>query len=202
MLENYNVESILFLDIETVPMVPDYNDLPDNFKKLWDRKAESLARYGQPTPEMPVPGPAEVFERAGIYAEFGKIVCISTGVYRNSVAWIKSFYGDDEKVLLEEFVSFLVKLSAKNVQFLCAHNGKEFDFPYMIRRMLVNGVKVPADSRSFREKAMGGEPCGYDGALEIRRLQELHLPGTAGNAFRHPHSQGRYRRQGCGPCLL
>jgi 3'-5' exonuclease len=143
MLENYNVESILFLDIETVPMVQDYNDLPDNFKKLWDRKAESLARYTTPTPEIPVPGPAEVFERAGIYAEFGKIVCISTGVYRNSVAWIKSFYGDDEKLLLEEFVSFLVKLSAKNVQFLCAHNGKEFDFPYMIRRMLVNGIKVP-----------------------------------------------------------
>jgi 3'-5' exonuclease len=143
MLENYNVESILFLDIETVPMVHEYNELPDNFKKLWDRKAESLARYTQTTPEIPVPGPAEVFERAGIYAEFGKIVCISTGVYRNSVAWVKSFYGDDEKVLLEEFVSFLVKLTAKNVQFLCAHNGKEFDFPYMIRRMLVNGVKVP-----------------------------------------------------------
>jgi 3'-5' exonuclease len=142
MLEKVNIENILFLDIETVPMVANYNELPGNFKKLWDKKAEMLSLNDRRTEKEPK-SPEEIFMRAGIYAEFGKIICISTGVVHNQVTWIKSFYGDDEKQILQDFIEMLSKASGKNFKFLCAHNGKEFDYPFMIRRMLINGLQVP-----------------------------------------------------------
>ena len=142
MLDNINIESVLFLDIETVPMTPQYDDLSASFRRLWDRKSETLARYERNGTEV-TKTPSEWYERAGIYAEFGRIVCISTGALRNGTLWIKSFYGDDEKPLLKEFASMLEKSTDKKFMYLCAHNGKEFDFPYIIRRMLINGIAVP-----------------------------------------------------------
>jgi 3'-5' exonuclease len=145
MLENIHLDSVLFLDIETVPMVAEYADLPQNFRRLWDKKAEVLTR-GDRTPVAETPSPEQLFERAGIYAEFGKIICISTGFLQNGFLRIKSFYGEDEKQLLMDFTGMLLKATKateKKILFLCAHNGKEFDYPYMIRRMLVNGIKVP-----------------------------------------------------------
>jgi len=143
MLENYNIENIMFLDIETVPQYSTYEQLPLNVAALWDKKAGQLSRIekfnqdGEPKPD-------EVYERAGIYAEFGKIVCISTGIFRNKSLWIKSFYGDDENELLNGFINMLNKGKEKNIAYLCAHNGKEFDYPFLIRRMLINGLDVPA----------------------------------------------------------
>ena len=142
MLDNIRIENILFLDIETVPMAAHYEELSDLFRKHWDRKADSLARADRNQTE-PAKTPAEWFERAGIYAEFGKIVCISTGILRNGALWLKSYYSDDEPELLKEFAGMLMKSSEKLLFHLCAHNGKEFDFPYIIRRMLVNGIKIP-----------------------------------------------------------
>jgi 3'-5' exonuclease len=142
MLENINPENILFLDIETVPMTSRYEDLPDPFQRLWDKKAGQLLRNERSSDEEKK-SPVEIFQRAGIYAEFGKIICISTGVFRDQSLRIKSFYGDNENVLLTEFSEMLMKANKKRLQFLCAHNGKEFDYPYLIRRMLVKGVKVP-----------------------------------------------------------
>jgi len=143
MLETINPENILFLDIETVPMTSRYEDLPDPFKRLWDKKAEQLLRNDKSsTDEKKSPG--EFFQRAGIYAEFGKIICISTGVIRDQSLRIKSFHGDEEKELLIEFAEMLWKAHEKRFRFLCAHNGKEFDYPFLIRRMLVNGVKIPS----------------------------------------------------------
>jgi uncharacterized protein YprB with RNaseH-like and TPR domain len=136
MFSNLNIEKILFLDIETVPMVETYDDLPEPFKKLWDRKAGYLARS---TDEQP----AELFNRAGIYAEFGKIICISVGYMYNREFRIKSFYGEDEHQLLKDFSELLNRYYNQRDQLLCAHNGKEFDFPYMARRMLINGLPLP-----------------------------------------------------------
>jgi uncharacterized protein YprB with RNaseH-like and TPR domain len=56
---------------------------------------------------------------------------------------IKSFGGDDEKTLLREFADMLQKWSGDADKFLCAHNGKEFDYPYLCRRMVINGVTIP-----------------------------------------------------------
>jgi len=142
MLENYPIENILFLDIETVPQVSDFEDLSDPLKKLWVKKAEQLSKFDKFSGEEQK-SPGDVYERAGIYAEFGKIVCISTGIWRNNSLRIKSFYGEDEKQLLIDFTVMLQKAQEKRISFLCAHNGKEFDYPYIIRRLLINGLKIP-----------------------------------------------------------
>jgi len=141
MLEFLNLENVLFLDIETVPMCAEYKLLPDNYKKLWDRKAEFL-------PRRPEDSPAILFDRAGIFSEFGKVICISIGAVKTNdnrkTIKLKSFYGDDEKKLLEDFALLLNTSYTKKENLLCAHNGKEFDVPYLTRRMMIQGIKVPA----------------------------------------------------------
>jgi hypothetical protein len=125
------INNVLFLDIETVPLVYDYQELNEPFKKLWDLKWQF---HKDVTPE-------QQYAKAGIYAEFAKVVCICVGYFNGKEFRIKSFYGDDEKILLEDFKSTLEKHFSGYA--LCAHNGKEFDFPFMCRRMLVNGISLP-----------------------------------------------------------
>lgn len=133
------MKNILFLDIETVPQHESYQLLNDRWKKLWDIKANQIAK-NEETPE-------ELYPRAGIYAEFGKIICISVGFVNDDVNGrefrIKSFYGENEFIVLEEFCALLQHNYNPKSHFLCAHNGKEFDFPYLSRRILINGIKMP-----------------------------------------------------------
>lgn len=136
------VNNILFLDIETVPQYSSYSELPDVWKSLWDHKASFLVRNKETeTAET-------VYPRAGIYAEFGKIVCVGCGILSGSgnqkKITIKCFSGDDEKLLLIRFSEMLNKWSPGGSQYLCAHNGKEFDFPYLCRRLVVNHLPIPA----------------------------------------------------------
>ena len=139
MLNQINIESILFLDIETVPMYPFYEDMSEKFQKLWDKKSTYFREDDQT--------PADVYERAGIYAEFGKIICISVGtIYQKQGEMrcrVKSYAGDDEKKLLWEFVNMLNNHSKHTSIKLCAHNGQEFDYPYIARRCLINGIPIP-----------------------------------------------------------
>lgn len=147
-LEKIALENILFLDIETVPEYPNYTDLPQVFKDLWAKKSR---RFHTETE-----GSEEVYGRAGIFAEFGKIVCISAGYFHKSESGenlrITSFYGSDEKVLLSEFGQMVNTYFGKSKHYLCAHNGKEFDFPYIARRCLINGISIPAnmDTRGLK----------------------------------------------------
>lgn len=139
MLDNIQTENILFLDIETVPVTHKFNDLPENLQQLWDKKSKHFREDSQEA--------SEVYERAGIYSEFGKIVCISVGFITRkngkTTLRLKSFADHDEKKILIEFNTMLDKYFSKEEQFLCAHNGKEFDFPYIARRTLINGLKLP-----------------------------------------------------------
>ncbi|MBL4625827.1 MAG: 3'-5' exonuclease [Flavobacteriales bacterium] len=139
MLDNLRFDKVLFLDIETVPQHPGYENLSERMTGLWDRKSGQITR-DESTPE-------ENYNRAGIYSEFGKIVCISVGMAHgeesNLEFRLKSFFSDNEKQVLEEFSSLLGKYYNSNDHLLCGHNSKEFDFPYICRRMLVNGVKLP-----------------------------------------------------------
>ena len=128
---------ILFLDIETVSQQKSYEDLSERMQKLWDKKTSHLLKPGEETT------PAEMYERAGIYAEFGKIICISVGFFNGDRFRLKSFYSHDEKALLIDFANLLNRFYDFPESQLCAHNGKEFDFPYIARRMIVNGVVVP-----------------------------------------------------------
>ncbi len=139
MLENYPSEEILFIDIETVPQWPVFSDMPDNLKKHWEKKMSFQTDENTSAPEL--------FKRAGIYSEFGKIICISAGYIfqKNGEPHfkVKSFYDEDEKKLLAEFCNALEKFSAKGKKRLCAHNGQEFDYPYIARRTIINGLKLP-----------------------------------------------------------
>jgi DNA polymerase elongation subunit (family B) len=136
MLEQLDLQNILVLDIETVPQYPDYEQVPTTLQNLWAAKTQYQRK--DETPD-------EFYERAGIWAEFGKIICISVGIFTKEQPVglrIKSFADHDEKKLLTEFCSLLKKQPQNMV--LCAHNGKEFDFPYLCRRMLVNGLQLPS----------------------------------------------------------
>jgi len=138
MLNSLPIENILFLDIETVPQKQDYDSLDESFKKMWDTKVSSLQKSGRIAET-----PDEYYRSAGIYAEFGRIICISVGLIKGKEFRIKSFFGDNEAQLLMDFASLLRSHYSKAEHLLCAHNGKEFDFPYLSRRMLVNGIKLP-----------------------------------------------------------
>ncbi len=138
MLQDLNEFHIIYLDIETVGAYPNYFDMPASLRALWHKKAATL-QYNKDTKAV------KLFERAGIYAEFGKIVCISVGVVSatDKHLRIKSFYGHNEKALLSVFADMLNTHFNASKYLLCAHNGKEFDFPYIARRMLVQGLKLP-----------------------------------------------------------
>ncbi len=136
MLKNINISNILFLDIETVSAYNSYESLPGTFQKLWDKKSKYIKTYENEEHSV-------TYKKAGIYAEFGKIICISVGCLQNNELRIKSFYGDNEQKLLEDFCHTLEKFANKKNARLCAHNGKEFDFPYIARRLLINSLPLP-----------------------------------------------------------
>jgi len=137
MLENIDLQQVLVLDIETVPQYPSFNELPDEYQQLWDQKTRFQRRDGETA--------AEFYSRGGILAEFGKIICISVGIFSKKTETlslrVKSFYGDEEKEVIQTFIDVLNKQPDSLI--LCAHNGKEFDFPYLCRRMLINGLQIP-----------------------------------------------------------
>ncbi len=130
------IEQILFLDIETVSIMPSYFDLNERMRKLWDKKATTIAKKEEDTPE-------NLYKKAAIYAEFGKIVCISVAYIQKGNLRVTSFANEDEKTLLLQFAEMLNKYYNGTNHYLCAHNGKEFDFPYICRRMLINRIKIP-----------------------------------------------------------
>jgi DNA polymerase elongation subunit (family B) len=131
-----NLSKVLFLDIETVSAMKSFDDLPERMQHLWCKKFELIKKSDDETP-------FSIYERAGIYAEFGKIICISVGFFNGNRFRIKSFYSHDEKDLLSDFADMLNKHYCNADSMLCAHNGKEFDFPFIARRMIVNGIEIP-----------------------------------------------------------
>ncbi|MCL6266783.1 3'-5' exonuclease [Flagellimonas myxillae] len=147
MLYKLNLEHILFLDIETVPQQPDFDLLDQNTQQLWAQKTQ-YQRKDEFTPE-------EFYERAGIWAEFGKIICISVGYFTskgsNRNFRVTSFHGD-EPSLLKQFKTLLQEHFSQTKHLLCAHNGKEFDFPYIARRMVIHGINLPYKLDLFGKK--------------------------------------------------
>lgn len=139
MLENIKLDKVVFLDIETVSQKEHFDELDDKWKRLWEHKAKFLIREEETAEDL--------YSRAAIYAEFGKVICVSVGVLRQVNGQrqfrIKSFYGSEEKKVLKSFADLLDSKFCSNDYLLCAHNGKEFDFPYLSRRMLVNKIKLP-----------------------------------------------------------
>ncbi|MFS4492870.1 3'-5' exonuclease [Maribacter sp. 2308TA10-17] len=147
MLTRINLEHILFLDIETVPETESFDELDDEKKALWEQKSK-YQRKDEFTPE-------EFYERAGIWAEFGKIICISVG-YFNFKGDIRTFrtttFHGDEVKLLKEFKNLLITHFSSTKHLLCGHNAKEFDFPYIARRMIIHDMELPYKLNLFGKK--------------------------------------------------
>ena len=147
MLLKIDLEDILFLDIETVPENEDFNQMDDTKKELWEQKSR-YQRKDEVSAE-------EFYERAGIWAEFGKIICISVGYFNltgdKREFRITSFHGG-ESSLLEEFKNLLNSHFSHPKKLLCGHNAKEFDFPYIARRMLIQGISLPYKLNLFGKK--------------------------------------------------
>lgn len=137
----------MFIDIETVPEYEDFTALDEVTQELWAQKS----RYQRKEEAEP----AEFYQNAGIWAEFGKIVCISAGYFirkgQTRNFRVTSFHGDELKIL-KEFRILLTEHFGSPSQLLCAHNGKEFDFPYIARRMIINGISLPGKLDLFGKK--------------------------------------------------
>jgi uncharacterized protein YprB with RNaseH-like and TPR domain len=141
-------ENVLFLDIETVPEIENFSNLTADKQVLFEEKTK-YQRKEDITAE-------EFYERAGIWAEFGIIICISVGYFvnfKNSQRSfrVKSFYGDEVQ-LLKDFKNLLNNHFNKAEHLLCGHNGKEFDFPYIARRMIINQISLPEKLNLFGKK--------------------------------------------------
>ena len=138
-LQQIPIEKILFIDIETVPLENAFNDLNEAMQAEWQHKFQFIKH-----------NEAETFEnsfrqKAGVYAEFAKIICISVGRFKwvegEKYFSVKSFYGDDEKNLLQEFSELISQ--QHTFKFICGHNIKEFDVPFIARRMIINQIELP-----------------------------------------------------------
>ena len=142
------LNDILFLDIETVPQEENWNLLSKEIQELFSKKTQYQRKEAFTAEEF--------YQRAGIWAEFGKIICISVGYFvdveNRKQLRLTSFYGDDEHKLLTDFKVLLDKHFAKKKNILCAHNGKEFDFPFIARRMIVHKIELPKKLNLFGKK--------------------------------------------------
>jgi uncharacterized protein YprB with RNaseH-like and TPR domain len=161
MLQNINYNKILFFDIETVPLTYEFKDLEERAQGLWDRKTRFLQERDNLSPD-------ELYEKAGIYAEFGKVVCISMGFVLQKEGEtqirVKSIANENEKILLQEYIDLLNSYYNTPDFLFCAHNGKEFDIPFLCRRILINGLKLP-----FILNVAGKKPW------EIKHLDTMEL---------------------------
>lgn len=139
MFDSICTEDVLFIDIETVPQYRELQQAPENIQHLWDKKSCGLRSETQEA--------CDVYEKAGIYAEFGRIICISVGAVHQKDGKkyyrVKSYCDSDERKLLYEFNSMLEVFTNNPKKKICAHNGQEFDYPYIARRTLINGLTLP-----------------------------------------------------------
>jgi 3'-5' exonuclease len=147
MIEKIQLNNILFLDIETVPEQENYALLDEEMQQLWETKTQ-YQRKDEHTPEA-------FYERAGIWAEFGKIVCISVGYFANRGDIrnfrVTSFFGEEKKIL-NAFTALLDTHFNQPQQVLCGHNIKEFDIPFIARRMIINQIPIPNKLNLFGKK--------------------------------------------------
>ncbi len=158
MIDAIDIANVLFLDIETVSAQPSWDDLEEHFQELWFHKAASLLR--KPQDELTEQEAEALYaQRAGIYAEFGKIICISVGFgFRDPgdkilKVRLKSFAHHDEATLLKDFLELIQKsYNDTNAKFLCGHNIREFDIPYICRRCVVHSLPLPAALQLWSRK--------------------------------------------------
>jgi len=146
-MQQNDLQKIMFLDIETVPLTSDFSELPTELAHLWEDKFAMIHKRMPEKYNEETSAAGAFNSSAGIYSEFGKIVCISVGFIHfkgNEMNFrTKSFSGDNEKLLLSDFLQLIFKFCTSKEQTLCGHNIKEFDIPFICRRSLINGLELP-----------------------------------------------------------
>lgn len=147
MLEKIRLEHILFLDIETVPEKATFDELDADLQLLWEQKTQYQRREEY--------SPEEFYDRGGIWAEFGKIICLSVGYFTHKIDVrhfrVTSFIGDERKIL-EDFNNLLNNHFSQPQHLLCGHNAKEFDIPFIARRMIIHGIPLSSKLNLFGKK--------------------------------------------------
>lgn len=139
-----HAQHLFFLDIETVPVTDDFSRLSERMQIEWGKKSKLISKDNNDAdPALSFAG------RAGVYSEFAKVVCIGFGsLHHTDGQWnmrLKALYGDDEKAVLTDFADMVNRFCAYSPQMMfCGHNIKEFDIPFLCRRMLINDVTIPA----------------------------------------------------------
>lgn len=141
-LTQINIEQMLFFDIETAPITASFEELPEELQSVWLSKEDTRKPEGKQTPEW-------YFERAGIAAEFGRVVCIAIGYFGRTADGlqlrIKTIADPNEDILLQDFQKMLDKFAASSPGYrLVGHNIKDFDIPWLCRRMLINNIPLPS----------------------------------------------------------
>src|ERR1700712_5459527 len=141
-MAHIHLENLLLIDIETASQYAHHELMPEKWKELWTGKVKNYMPESD-TPESFYP------KRAAILAEFGKVICISIGYFKYTKDGfklrIKSFASEDEKILLKDFIDSVGQWhNIKREMSFCGHNVKEFDMPYICRRLLVNGMNIPS----------------------------------------------------------
>lgn len=179
MLTHITLHRILFFDIETVPQYSNFSDLTADWQQLWDYRTHAYRAEEQSDLD------AYYFEKAGVYAEFGKTICITAGILTRQTAnqnWqlrLKTFAGDDERNLLEDFFALLERyFSTYTDAQLCGHHIKGFDIPFLCRRAIILGLPLPKilDANSLKP----WEVPHLDTMLiwrfgDVRNMTSLHL---------------------------
>jgi len=147
MLTKIRLQNILFLDIETVPEQISFKELSEEEKELFDAKTKFQRKEDENLEDF--------YQKAGIWAEFGKIVCISVGffTFKNDIRHFRvtSFFGKEPNLLID-FSNLVHNYFSLPQHVLCGHNAKEFDFPYIARRMIIHGLKLPEKLNLFGKK--------------------------------------------------
>lgn len=147
-MQNIRLEELILIDIETVSAQNQFHSLNNNWQQLWQEKVIKML-----PPNISI---EEMYEqKAGVMAEFSKIVCVSIGYFKKEPKWelrIKSFFGEEEKLVLQNFMNAVSQMHRVNDKWIFAgHNIKEFDIPFLCRRLLVNHFAIP-DYLNFQNK--------------------------------------------------
>ena len=185
-MENFRiVKDLLFLDIETATIAPDFDSLDERLKSLWLKKASFLRNDEDYSLED------LFFRRAGVFAEFAKIITIAIGYFNKNengdlAIRVKSLASEDERDILHDFKQIVESKFDARFLTLCAHNGKEFDFPFICRRFLVNGIGIPMVLDISGKKPWEGLPMPSNAAARIFQLLLFARGSSVGKSSAAP----------------
>jgi len=147
-----DINKLLFLDIETVGIEEDLDSLHITFphlSKMWGETGYDYCKRRYPNEDL---YSNEMFiKKAALLPEFGKIVCASVGfISPNGQIKLDSFVGDEKDILgnICELFNSVDKLGFK----ICGHNIKNFDLPYIGKKMLVHGITLPKILPTYNDK--------------------------------------------------